>query len=79
MPLVHIGVVDGNALRGLIAVMHVKRPGEAGQGTALALSETSTGNFAGRLFLPQRGLWLVSLSLTRGKDRYYQEWEVRVP
>lgn len=76
---VEAGDADGNALRGLTVVMNTRRPGETGQGTAVVLAESSGGAYTGRLFLPQSGLWLVSLSLTHGKDRHHQEWEIRVP
>jgi nitrogen fixation protein FixH len=70
---------DGNALPSLTAILHVKRPGEAGEGTPFVMAQSSGGNYEGRLLLPDSGRWLVSLTLTRGDDRYRQEWEVQVP
>lgn len=66
-------------LGGLTAVLYAKRPGEAGEGMPQVLHETTAGTYEARLRLPASGLWLVSLSLTRGADRYHQEWEVVVP
>ena len=77
--LVEAGDVEGRPLSNLTAVMNVKRPGEAGEGSHLVMNETSRGTYQGRLLLPDSGLWLVGLTLTRGNDRYHQEWEVQVP
>jgi nitrogen fixation protein FixH len=77
--MVEVSDADGNALPGLTAVLHAKRPGDTGEGTAFVMSESSAGTYEGRLMLPDTGLWLASITLTRGEDRYHQEWEVRVP
>jgi nitrogen fixation protein FixH len=77
--VVEAGDADGRPLTGLTAMLYAKRPGEAGEGMPQIMHETTAGTFEARLHLPASGLWLVSLSLTRGEERHHQEWEVRVP
>jgi hypothetical protein len=76
--VVEVGDADDRPLAGLTAVLYAKRPGEAGAGRPQVMQETATGTYETRLSLPASGLWLVSLGLTRGEDRYHQEWEVEV-
>jgi FixH protein len=64
---------------GLTAVLYAKRPGDSGEGRAQVMSEAAQGRFSARLSLPDSGRWLVSLTLTRGEDRFHQDWEVQVP
>lgn len=77
--VVEVGDASDRSLSGLTAVLHVKRPGEVGEGRPQLMHETDAGTYEAQLSLPASGLWLVSLSLTRGADRYHQEWEVVVP
>ena len=75
---VEVGDADDRPLIGLTAVLHVRRPGEVGEGEASMMRETVAGTYEARLSLPARGLWLVSLGLARGQEHYHQEWEVKV-
>jgi nitrogen fixation protein FixH len=76
--LVQAGDLYGTPLDGLTAVLYVKRPGESGDGKPVVMNESSKGNFASRIDLPDSGRWLVELRLTRGDERYSQDWEVSV-
>ncbi|MGO9445161.1 MAG: FixH family protein [Thiobacillaceae bacterium] len=64
---------------GLTAVLHAKRPGDPGEGQAQVMNDAGQGRFSASVTLPNSGLWLVSLTLTRGEDRFRREWEVQVP
>jgi hypothetical protein len=76
--LVQAGDLYGNPLDGLTAVLYVRRPGEGGNGSPSVMTESSTGNFHGQVQLPNSGRWIVELRLTRGDERYAQDWEVSV-
>ncbi len=77
--VVEVGDADERPLAGLTAVLYAKRLGDVGEGQPQVMQETAAGTYEVRLPLPAVGRWLVSLSLTRGEERYRQEWEVRVP
>jgi hypothetical protein len=77
--LVEVSDADGNALHGLTAVLRAKRFGETGEGLPCVMTESASGSYDCRLVLPDSGRWLVGLTLTRGADRYQQEWEIQVP
>ena len=63
---------DGGAISGLTVAAMFNRPAQAEFDRAITLRETETGLYRGLLELPGRGVWLVELDASRGKQRVYR-------
>ena len=69
----------GQPLAGLRAVAVFIRPVEGTALPDLPLTETTPGRHQGRIVLPRRGQWDVTVTITRGSDRFVATDRIVVP